>query len=756
MKNQRVIFHYHKLITAILAGCIYNASAIGQEIINSKSDPIDVLVITGSSDGQSIRKVDASYAITSLSARDIELFSAKSTADLFKMIPGVWAESSGGVAGANIFVRGFPGGGDAPFVTVQLQGVPIYAPSTLSFLENSTLFRLDETIDYMEALRGGPNPLLGSGQPGLTTNFLLKEGQSTTEGTVKYSISDYGLSRIDAVLSGELSDSLYYMIGGYSKRSNGVRDASFNAENGQQFTLNLTKYFDQGKLNFYIRNTDDHGIWYLPTPLNVESADNKYSQIGYLNRQATVYIGQQNLLIKEDFGQGRGWDGFVTGGSLSSSLQNDWHLIDKFSFTKGKANTYGFVPKGAPVSIGMIRDINTPVTGAATGDNYQDHEMAQQIGRWIVKKDIESFTNDLLLSKEFEQTKVTFGLFNSQFSVKDWWGLGNHAYYIVKTGGELLNGIACNTTIEGCGWNYDIDAVGDGQITALYGAYEHQINRVLTLDLGIRNQQHKIQYTVDEGIDGVITKHANYKENQWSWTLGANLSLDHNSGLFVRANRGSKMPYFDDIRDNYTRYNNGENLVKQVSQLELGYKLASQAYSLYVTSFFNEVTGDTFFKKMGGDAQAMTNRAGGIEVDASYYHESGFSLTLNSTLQKTKISNNLANEGNEVQRQPKWQLRFSPSYDFELPNAIYGTIYSSISLVGKRFSNIENTVVLAGYQKMDLGIELNFDEQISVQFTINNLTDEKGLTEGDPRDPTAPNGRYILPSSMKLSLRYSF
>ena len=185
MKNQRVIFHYHKLITAILAGCIYHASAIGQEIINSKSDPIDVLVITGSSDGQSIRKVDASYAITSLSARDIELFSAKSTADLFKMIPGVWAESSGGVAGANIFVRGFPGGGDAPFVTVQLQGVPIYAPSTLSFLENSTLFRLDETIDYMEALRGGPNPLLGSGQPGLTTNFLLKEGQSTTEGTVK-------------------------------------------------------------------------------------------------------------------------------------------------------------------------------------------------------------------------------------------------------------------------------------------------------------------------------------------------------------------------------------------------------------------------------------------------------------------------------------------------------------------------------------------------------------------------------------------
>ena len=57
---------------------------------------------------------------------DIAQISPQSTADLFKSIPGVWAESSGGIAGANIDVRGLPGGGDAPFVTLAINGSPLY------------------------------------------------------------------------------------------------------------------------------------------------------------------------------------------------------------------------------------------------------------------------------------------------------------------------------------------------------------------------------------------------------------------------------------------------------------------------------------------------------------------------------------------------------------------------------------------------------------------------------------------------------
>ena len=230
---------------------------------------IEEMIVTGTPGGASLRKFDASFAISTVSEEEINQVAPASTADLLKTIPGVWVESSGGVSGANIFVRGFPSGGDADFVTVAINGLAVYPAPTLSFMENSTLFRIDETIARMEGLRGGPNPVYANGQVGLTTNFILKEGGEDTAGTVKYSTSDYDLQRIDGVVSGKLDDDLYYMIGGYISSSPGVRDAGFNAEEGHQFTINITKILDNGKANIFHRLTDDHGTWYLPVALDV-------------------------------------------------------------------------------------------------------------------------------------------------------------------------------------------------------------------------------------------------------------------------------------------------------------------------------------------------------------------------------------------------------------------------------------------------------------------------------------------------------
>lgn len=107
---------------------------------------IEEVVTTGTPGGASIRKLDASFSITTLNDDEIARVSPVSTADLMKTIPGLWVESSGGVSGANIDVRGFPDGSDASFVTVSMNGMPVYPAPPLSFMENSSLFRVDETI----------------------------------------------------------------------------------------------------------------------------------------------------------------------------------------------------------------------------------------------------------------------------------------------------------------------------------------------------------------------------------------------------------------------------------------------------------------------------------------------------------------------------------------------------------------------------------------------------------------------------------
>ena len=751
---------FHKKLLPISIALIMANPGMAQEEAPNESintDFIEQIIVTGTASGNAIRKVDASYASTSLSAEDILKLAPKSTAELFRAIPGVWSESSGGVSGANVFVRGFPTGGDAPFLTVQLQGIGIYTPPSVSFLENSTLFRVDETIAFMDALRGGPASVLSNGQPGLTTNFLLKEGSEMTEGVFKYTTSDYGLQRIDALLSGALAEDFYYMIGGYVQQSSGVRDAGFTSEKGNQFTINLTKELDNGKINLFTRITDDHGVWYTPSPL-IDGVDNSFVHIGTLNRQATINYGPEDNSTNEsfDFGEGRGWDGSVSGGSINLDLGSGWSFVDRFSYTKGEADTLGLVTNGDPVALSTVADSGSSATGAVTGNTYAGITAVQQLGRWIVRKDIESFTNDLALTKTTDTIKASVGLFSSSYSSNDWWSLGNHAYHVVQSGGEALAGIECNVSVAGCGWNYDINSTGDGKTTAFYAAVDYQFSDDLSADIGIRNESHEIEYSVDEGLDGVITKSVQYDESDVAYTLGVNWQFEKDSGVFTRFSEGSKMPYFDDFRDNFDSYTNGNDLISDVVQFELGYKLATSNYNIYATGFYNEVESSQT-PIPGGASNLFATEAMGIELDAAYFADNGFAISLNATIQDSEVveSADASIIGNEAQRQPGFQLRVTPSYDFEM-ESFYSTLYGTLSIVDDRFADPGNTVVLDGYESLDIGLTVANDSGLNINLAIQNLTDEDALTEGDPRNPTAPNGRFILPRTVTFSVGYSF
>lgn len=722
---------------------------------SNEKDFFEQIIVTGTASGNAVRKVDASYASTSLDAEDMKKLAPKSTADVFKAVPGVWAESSGGVSGANVFVRGFPGGGDAPFLTVQLQGVPVFQPPTLSFLENSTLFRLDETVSFMDALRGGPNSVVSNGQPGLTTNFILKEGGDATEGSIKYTTSSYDLQRLDAVLSGSLAEDLYFMIGGYTQQSSGIRDAGFNSENGQQFTVNLTKELDNGKINLFTRITDDHGAWYLPTPL-VDGVDNEYTQIGTLNRQAVIHYGPNGTSQAFDFGEGRGWDGSVSGGSINLEFADGWTFVDRFAITKGDADTLGLVPNGAPVLLSDVADNGIDAAGAVTGETYAGSTQVQQIGRWVVRKEIEAFTNDLAITKAGDTYQASFGLYTSDFSANDWWALGNHAYHVVAAGGEMLTGVGCNTSVDGCGWNYDINSAGDGKTMAFYGAFEYQFTDELSADIGLRRENHEIEYTVDEGLDGVITKAVQYDESDTAWTLGFNYQFEKDMGVFFRASEGSKMPYFDDFRDNFTAYSEGSNLIQDVKQFELGYKLARANYNVYATGFFSKAD-DVSVPQPGGPVSSNVNEAFGVELDAAYFNDSGFSINLNATIQKTEIVESINPElvGNEAKRQPGYQFRLTPNYEFELSELTANT-YATLIMVDDRYADDFNQVTLDGYEQLDLGFVVMNDDGLKFELALQNVTDEDGLTEGDPRDLASANGRFIMPRTATFSVSYEF
>lgn len=777
MKNKQLHCHRFDTLRFAVLGCATILLAVlpahAQEEDDAAPRDVEQIIVTGTPSGSEMLKLDASFAITTIDDDQIDRFSPTSTADLLKLVPGVWAESSGGVAGANVFVRGFPGTGDAPFLTVQLNGSPIFPPPTLSFLENTSIFRIDETIERVEALRGGPNPVFSNGQPGLTTNFILKEGGEETEGLVKYSTSDYDLRRFDGVLSGALGEDLYYMIGGYISSSPGIREAGFNAEEGQQFTINLTKELDDGTINIYHRNTDDHGTWYLPVALNVPGIDPEYNQLGTLNRQQEITFdnnggaspGSPEEKTKTlDLGEGRGWDGSVTGGSIRFDFADDWNLANRFNYTSGDADTLGLVPDGGAVNVNALlanpalddRAVVTgPLTGRVTGDAIPGSAFIQQFGAWEVRKNIESFTNDISLARTLDRGVLTVGLYTANSSSDEVWSIGNSKYQVVESGGEIIDGIACNEpTVDSCGFNFDLDAKGDATTNAGYAALEFDASDVLTVDVGLRYETHEVEYAADTNTDGITDVVIQTDENEVAWTLAANYSLSDEMGVFGRINSGVKMPYFDDYRDNLGSFNNGNNLIIDVNQYEAGYKYAGDTMSLYATAYYTEVDPSFFVALSGVTAGvASKNEALGLELDGNYYTDFGLTVNLNATIQESEIVGT-ANDGNEVQRQPGWQLRVTPIYNFFAGDADV-SVYGTLTAVDDRFSDPGNDVVLEGYEKLDIGTIVALD-RLTFQLALDNLTDEEGLTEGDPRTVGANNGRFIMPRTITFSVGYSF
>src|SRR3990170_2540047 len=200
------------------------ATTAAQPPSEEEATTLDTLVVTGSATG-GVKKLEASYNIVTASEEQIKEANPKSTADLLKISPGMWPESSGGQTGANIEIAGFPGGGDAPYFTTMLMGSPLYGMPTLSFFETTTIFRLDDTVSTVEILQGGPSAVFAGGQMGATANFFLKTGSDTPYGSVGLTYGDEGLRRLDAFSGFPVGQSGWYgSLGGFLRTSSGVRD----------------------------------------------------------------------------------------------------------------------------------------------------------------------------------------------------------------------------------------------------------------------------------------------------------------------------------------------------------------------------------------------------------------------------------------------------------------------------------------------------------------------------------------------------
>ena len=604
-----------------------------------KVQSLETVVVTGSASTVGVRKIDASYSITTASAAQIQQDNPRSAADLLKISPGVWPESTGGQTGANIEIAGFPGGGDAPFYTNQIMGTPLYGMPSLSFFEQSSMFRLDDTVDHVEILQGGPSVVFGDGQIGLTSNYILKQGTDTPSGSIGVTYGTENLRRVDGFYGFPIGKGGWYgSVGGFYRDSDGVRNPQFPSDKGGQLTATLTKDWDNGSLVFWARGLDDKNQFITPIPL-IQTGSGQFTAYPGFDPQTDTYYSRamQHVYLESypgggtsaNLADGRGAQLGFFGANFDWDFGNGWAVSDKFLVDGGNMDTNALFSGSNPQTLsswenagGTYPDGNVPV-GAVYTANYTNGsgivtdpnaDVISQ-GWWHIHKNLKSAINDFRISKElFEGNTLTAGLYLAHYTDNDRWSLGNpmlmsntpnatpiavsyvqngQTYQVTNGQGLIYNG------------GYNITENGTATNKAFYLSDTWKVGPWI-LDASARLENENARNTVcnlsNVDIDGnPNTLYDNsvsmcngtysvtsYNKTHTSWTAGATYKIQDDMAVYARANKGVHFNSFDDLRGSVT----GDTLpVLKIQNFEAGWKYQIPVFSADVSFYHRQFDG---------------------------------------------------------------------------------------------------------------------------------------------------------------------
>ncbi|MFK7780944.1 TonB-dependent receptor, partial [Psychroserpens sp.] len=237
-------------------------------LMTEDSESLDQIIVTGVTNPKS--RIESSVSVTTIRPDVIQQSAPRTTAEIFRTIPGIRSESSGGEGNSNIAVRGVPvSSGGSKYVQLQEDGLPVLLFGDMSFATADIFTRFDSNISRIEAIRGGSASTLSSNSPGAIINLISKTGK-TEGGSISTAFGlDYGNFRTDFEYGAPIAEGLYFHMGGFYRVGEGIRDAGYTANNGGQFKFNITKEFEKGYVRVYAKYLNDRAIAYLPNPIKV-------------------------------------------------------------------------------------------------------------------------------------------------------------------------------------------------------------------------------------------------------------------------------------------------------------------------------------------------------------------------------------------------------------------------------------------------------------------------------------------------------
>ena len=571
------------------------------------ADPLelDAVVVSGSFNPAS--KLESSTAITTFSSEQITKQAPRGVAELLKSVPGFQVMSNSGETGADVTVRGLPVAEQSSFRYVRLEedGLPAFEAPGLLFAFPDAMVRIDETVERVEAVRGGSAAVFGSSTPGGIVNLISKTGGATFGGTVRSTTGAQGMQRLDLSIGGPVPNNWRYNAGGYFRYDRGVRDPGFAANRGGQFRLNATRDFASGHVRFYGKYLNERDVWYLGIPIQ-NYKDPEAIGGGPAIGRGTMFAAERlTLTVPDAFHPGRmaehSLDGNTTrysmvGTDLQRSLPNGWGLTFRGKVLHSQNRTNLMVDVADPFPIAVVgppgpRQLRYVKTGQTITDggqvaNLNGNGLMIVQGLAFVDQPVTNGIANMELAHQGARHSFTSGLYVSSYRTR--LKLVQEGVFLevadnprlIQVGMPAPNGSFIGLTPPDgfAGYNPGFWNLTDRTtIASLYAGDSWRVSDRLTLDFGARgdrsgnvgrNERPVNPGSVDNngavvgqevpagypaftptpqqsraGMFGSgIYRTWDYTFNAWGASAGANFRLTDRSAIYARLSRGSRMP----------------------------------------------------------------------------------------------------------------------------------------------------------------------------------------------------------------------
>jgi outer membrane receptor protein involved in Fe transport len=562
---------------------------------------LDTIVVTAVA-GSGSTKFQSSVSVSDLSPEEIQNFAPRSTAEIFRNIPGIRSESSGGENNANIQVRGIPvTTGGAKFVQLQEDGLPVLSFGDITFGNADNFLRADTTIRRIEAIRGGSASTFASNAPGAVINFISKTGE-TEGGSIGVTRGlDYDTTRVDFEFGGPINDDWLFHIGGFYRVGEGARDAGYNAENGGQIKANITRLFENGYARVYFKHLNDRTIPYLPAPVSIVNGKAKPIP-GFDFRKETL---SSPFLLSNTRVDSNGTLGFTdikdgvraistsVGGEFEFDLADGWTISNKTRYADNSGGFAGSFTAGILDATGVAASnggdglvyFNGPNAGQAITNPSALNGNGLIIDNLLfdVKvNDLSQFVNDFKLTKSFDtgggNLDISAGYYKSIQQVETEWSFNFFLQEALGENAALISVVDSTApagqqtlTVGGVRAFGIFDPFFDLSFDrdAVYGAMVWS-NDVVTFDGSLRYEDMSgtgvsnlgapmgsplggfVSTNIDVNSDGFVSPAetgigvvdrnnlftVDYNVNFVSYSFGTNYMVSDNLALFARYSRG--------------------------------------------------------------------------------------------------------------------------------------------------------------------------------------------------------------------------